>query len=161
MAKYADHQPLYRQGEIFGRAGLAIPRSTLAQWGGTCGVRLQPLMAVLERQMLKHRLLADKTVVRMSTPTGKRDGTTDLTYRWVRVPVAFEITRVVVCDFRDPEQANKSLPMFAPCNQGSERLPVCRAFTTGFARPAQAPNVTRLGGMQGRGFAGGCGLGSR
>lgn len=31
VAKYADHLPLYRQERIFGRAGLAIPRSTLAQ----------------------------------------------------------------------------------------------------------------------------------
>ncbi len=33
IAKYADHMPLYRQEGIFGRAGLALPRSTLAQWG--------------------------------------------------------------------------------------------------------------------------------
>jgi transposase len=32
VAKYADHLPMYRQEAIFGRAGLAIPRSTLAQW---------------------------------------------------------------------------------------------------------------------------------
>jgi transposase len=31
IAKYADHLPLYRQESIFGRAGMAIPRSTLAQ----------------------------------------------------------------------------------------------------------------------------------
>lgn len=31
VAKFADHLPLYRQEKIFGRAGLAIPRSTLAQ----------------------------------------------------------------------------------------------------------------------------------
>ena len=31
VAKYADHLPLNRQESIFGRAGLAIPRSTLAQ----------------------------------------------------------------------------------------------------------------------------------
>ena len=31
IAKFADHLPLYRQESIFGRAGLAIPRSTLAQ----------------------------------------------------------------------------------------------------------------------------------
>jgi transposase len=29
VAKYADHLPLYRQESIFGRAGLAIARSTL------------------------------------------------------------------------------------------------------------------------------------
>ena len=30
VAKYADHLPLHRQEAMFGRAGLAIPRSTLA-----------------------------------------------------------------------------------------------------------------------------------
>ena len=35
---------LYRQEGIFGRAGLAIPRSTLAAWVGQCGVQLQPLV---------------------------------------------------------------------------------------------------------------------
>ena len=35
IAKFADHLPLYRQESIFDRAGLAIPRSTLAHcvWG--------------------------------------------------------------------------------------------------------------------------------
>lgn len=42
VAKYADHLPLYRQEKIFGRAGLAIARSTLAQWVGQTGVQLQP-----------------------------------------------------------------------------------------------------------------------
>ncbi|WP_321927432.1 IS66 family transposase, partial [Burkholderia sp. BCC1998] len=32
VAKYGDHLPLYRQEQIFGRAGLAIPRSTLGAW---------------------------------------------------------------------------------------------------------------------------------
>jgi transposase len=34
VANYQDHLPLYRQEHIFGRAGLAIPRSTLASWVG-------------------------------------------------------------------------------------------------------------------------------
>jgi transposase len=32
VAKYADHLPLHRQEGIFARAGLALARSTLAQW---------------------------------------------------------------------------------------------------------------------------------
>ena len=48
VAKYADHLPLYRQEAIFERAGLAIPRSTLAQWVGTCGVGLQPMVDALK-----------------------------------------------------------------------------------------------------------------
>ncbi|ROM50811.1 hypothetical protein BK651_23435 [Pseudomonas rhodesiae] len=43
VAKFADHLPLYRQETIFGRAGLAIARSTLAQWGVQTGVPLQLL----------------------------------------------------------------------------------------------------------------------
>ena len=47
VAKYADHLPLYRQESIFARAGVELPRSTLAQWVGVCGVRLQPLVDAL------------------------------------------------------------------------------------------------------------------
>ena len=47
VAKFLDHLPLYRQERIFERAGLAIARSTLAQWVGECGVQLQPLVDAL------------------------------------------------------------------------------------------------------------------
>jgi transposase len=48
VAKYTDHLPLYRQESIFGRAGLAIARSTLGAWVGMCGVQLQPLVDALK-----------------------------------------------------------------------------------------------------------------
>jgi transposase len=38
VAKYSDHLPLYRQETILGRSGYAIPRFSLAQWVGVCGV---------------------------------------------------------------------------------------------------------------------------
>jgi Transposase IS66 family len=44
VAKFADHLPLCWQEVIFARAGLAIPRSTLSQQVGTCGVRPRPLV---------------------------------------------------------------------------------------------------------------------
>jgi len=66
----ADHQPLYRQEAILGRAGLAIPRSTLAQWVGICGVRLQPLVDALKAELLQHRVLhADETPVALLAVT--------------------------------------------------------------------------------------------
>ena len=34
VSKYADHQPLYRQAEIYERVGLELDRSTLADWVG-------------------------------------------------------------------------------------------------------------------------------
>lgn len=93
VAKYADHLPLYRQEGIYARAGLAIPRSTLAQWVGTCGVRLQPLVDALQAEMLSHRVLhADETPVAMLKPD---KGAT----HWAYAPRAFEDMRAVVYDF--------------------------------------------------------------
>ena len=97
VAKYADHLPLYRQEAIFARAGLAIPRSTLAQWVGTCGVRLQPLVDALKAEILGHRVLhADETPVQMLKP-GK--GATHRAYLWAYAPGVFEDMKAVVYDF--------------------------------------------------------------
>ena len=97
VAKYADHLPLYRQQSIFGRAGLAIPRSTLAHWVGICGVRLQPLVDALKAEILTHRVLhADETPVQMLKP-GK--GTTHRACLWAYAPGVFEDIKAVVYDF--------------------------------------------------------------
>ena len=97
VAKYADHLPLYRQETIFARAGLAIPRSTLAQWVGTCGVQLQPLVDALKTEMLTHRVLhADETPVQMLQP-GK--GATHRAYLWAYALGVFEDMKAVVYDF--------------------------------------------------------------
>ena len=69
VAKFLDHLPLYRQERIFERAGLAITRSTLAQWVGECGAQLQPLVDALTAELLKHDVLhADETPVAMLKP---------------------------------------------------------------------------------------------
>ncbi|PVY65498.1 transposase [Paracidovorax citrulli] len=69
VAKYLDHLPLYRQEAIFERAGMAIARSTLAQWVGECGVQLQPLVDALTAELLKASVLhADETPVPMLKP---------------------------------------------------------------------------------------------
>lgn len=110
VAKYADHLPLYRQENIFGRAGLAIPRSTLAQWVGVCGVQLQPLVDAMKAEILKHHVLhADETPVQMLKPG---EGKTHRAYLWAYAPGAFEATRAVVYDFcesRAGEHARKFL----------------------------------------------------
>lgn len=97
VAKYADHLPLYRQETIFARAGMALPRSTLAQWVGVCGVQLQPLVDALKDEILSHTVLhADETPVAMLKPGNKK---THRAYLWAYAPGAFEDLKAVVYDF--------------------------------------------------------------
>jgi transposase len=99
VAKYGDHLPLYRLEEIYAREGVPLPRSTLAQWVGQCGVQLQPLVDALKAEMLTHSVLhADETPVEMLKPgTGK----THRAYLWAYSPGVFEPMKTVVYDFAE------------------------------------------------------------
>lgn len=100
VAKYADHLPLYRQEAIYARAGAAIPRSTLAQWVGSCGVQLQPLVDALRQEVLAHAVIhADETPVQMLKPASQKDGKTHRAYLWAYTPGRHEDMKAVVYDF--------------------------------------------------------------
>jgi transposase len=73
IAKYLDHLPLYRQEAIFGRVGLAIPQSTLAQWVGQTGVALQPLVDALKEALLAHPVLQADNAGGDARPRGRQD----------------------------------------------------------------------------------------
>jgi transposase len=99
VSKYADHAPLYRQEQLFARAGLAIPRSTLGAWVGACGVRLQPLVDALREAMLGRTVLhADETPVQMLKPG---NGKTHRAYLWSYGTTQFDAIRAVVYDFAE------------------------------------------------------------
>ena len=99
VAKYADHLPLYRQETIFARAGFEIPRSTLAQWVGSAGVQLQPLVDAMRDDLLRHRVLhADETPVAMLSPGA---GKTHRAYLWSYCTPGLQDERLVVFDFAE------------------------------------------------------------
>ena len=99
VAKYLDHLPLYRQESIFERAGVAIPRSTLAEWVGQCGVALQPVVDALKAALLAHPVLhADETPVAMLKPGL---GKTHRAYLWSYSVGAHDPVKAVVYDFAD------------------------------------------------------------
>ena len=99
VAKYQDHLPLYRQEHIFGRAGLAIPRSTLATWVGQCGVQLQPLVDALKAVMLNRAVLhVDETPVAMLKPGNKK---THKAYIWTYCTTSYDELKAVVFDFAE------------------------------------------------------------
>ena len=109
VAKFADHLPLYRQEKIFGRAGLPIARSTLAQWVGNCGVQLQPLVDALCEAVLTHGVVhADETPVQMLTPGAKK---THRAYVWAYATSQFSDLAAVVYDF-SPSRAGEHARAF-------------------------------------------------
>lgn len=69
VAKYDDHLPLYRQGEIFARQGADIPRSTLIDWCGQAIAVLRPLVERIRAEVMQSdRLHADDTPIRVLDP---------------------------------------------------------------------------------------------
>jgi transposase len=130
IAKFADHLPLYRQEAIFARAGLAIARSTLAQWVGSCGVQLQPLVDELKDEMLRHGVLhADETPVQMLKPG---NGKTHRAYLWAYAPGSFEDLKAVVYDFCET-RAGEHARAFLGEWQGSLVCDDYAGYKAGFA----------------------------
>lgn len=75
VAKFDDHLPLYRQGEIFARLGADIPRSTLIDWCGQAATALRPLAERIKHSVFSsERLHADDTPIRVLDPTRKAQG---------------------------------------------------------------------------------------
>ncbi|MCI0915372.1 IS66 family transposase [Pseudomonas putida] len=104
VAKFADHLPLYRQEKIFGRAGLPIARSTLAQWVGQTGVQLQPLVDALREHVLAQGVIhADETPVQMLAPGEKK---TQRAYVWAYSTTPFSALKAVIYDF-SPSRAGE------------------------------------------------------
>ena len=68
-SKYADHQPLYRQSEIYAREGVDLDRSTLAGWVGAASDLLAPLIDAVRKHVLSaSKLHADDTPVPVLAP---------------------------------------------------------------------------------------------
>jgi transposase len=69
VSKYCDHQPLYRQSEIYARQGVELERSTLADWVGGSARLLDPLVEALRHYvMAASKLHADDTPVPVLAP---------------------------------------------------------------------------------------------
>jgi|GraSoi2013_100cm_1033763.scaffolds.fasta_scaffold24157_3 transposase len=69
VSKYCDHQPLYRQSEIYARQDVELERSTLADWVGGSAQLLEPLVEALRRYVTAaSKLHADDTPVPVLAP---------------------------------------------------------------------------------------------
>lgn len=81
--KYCYHQPLYRQSEVYGYAGVSIDRSTLTHWVGAATRLLRPLVEAVRRYVLGGgQVHADDTPLPVLDP-GR--GHTKTGYLWTYV----------------------------------------------------------------------------
>jgi transposase len=76
VSKYCDHLPLYRQSGIYGREGIDLDRSTLADWVGGASRTLRPLVEALQRYVTATtKLHGDDTPVPVLAPGNGRTKT--------------------------------------------------------------------------------------
>jgi transposase len=69
VSKYCDHQPLYRQSQIYGRQGVELERSKLADWVGASSRLVEPLVEALHGYVMEAgKLHADDTPVPVLAP---------------------------------------------------------------------------------------------
>lgn len=130
ISKYADHLPLHRQEQQFARAGVSIPRSTLADWVGRCGVELQPLVDALRDVLLQEAVLhADETPVAMLAPGKKR---THKAYVWAYASTRYSPIQGVVYDFQ-PGRAGQAARDFLADWQGKLVCDDYGGYKAGFA----------------------------
>jgi transposase len=95
VQKYIDHLPLYRQQQIFARAGIEIAPSTMDGWVAQLGDLLELLYDKLVREIkAQNYLQADETTINVLDRNKKND--THLGYFWVyHAPLA----RLVAFDY--------------------------------------------------------------
>ncbi len=57
VSKFAVHQPLYRQAQIYGRHGVTLSRSTLCDWIAETAELVSPLVDWMRRDLLRSRIV--------------------------------------------------------------------------------------------------------
>lgn len=57
ISKYSDHQPLYRQSQIYARHGITLSRSTMCGWVAQAAELASPLVCWMRRDLLRSRIV--------------------------------------------------------------------------------------------------------
>lgn len=107
-AKFSDALPLYRLEAILKRAGITIPRATLANWMIKCGALVQPLLNLMHEELLSLPILqCDETRVLVLKSSGKKKGGNS--YMWVLLGIRKDGSTIVLYEL-GPSRAH-TVPM--------------------------------------------------
>lgn len=83
VSKYLDHLPLYRQEQMLGRWGAAIPRASLCEWIRIAAEWLQPIYRRMHQHLLGGDYLqADETPIKCHDPDAGK-GAVSQGYLWL------------------------------------------------------------------------------
>jgi transposase len=104
-SKYGDGLPLYRQEHMWQRAGVNIPRATMAAWMIKAGQLFTPLINLLEEDLLASGYVrADETKVQVLDEVGKL--AESLSYMWVRGRASPGVPPIVLFEY-DPTRSSE------------------------------------------------------
>jgi transposase len=104
-SKYGDGLPLYRQGHIWQRAGIDIPRATMASWMIKVGQLLAPVINLMEEDLMEGGFVhADETRVQVLKEDGKRADSNS--YMWVRAREYPGASPIVLFEY-DPSRSGE------------------------------------------------------
>jgi transposase len=82
VSKYDDHLPLYRQAEMWERAGVDLDCTTMGRWVMSCGDLLMPLVDLMKQDiMASGSVQADETGVQVMNEKGRKNKSKS--YMWV------------------------------------------------------------------------------
>jgi transposase len=82
VSKYDDHLPIYRQAEIWERAGVDLDCTTMGRWVMSCGDLLMPLVDLMKQDIAaSDSVQADETGVQVMNEKGRKNKSKSL--MWV------------------------------------------------------------------------------
>ena len=82
VSKYDDHLPLYRQAEMWERAGVDLDCTTMGRWVMSCGDLLMPLVDLMKQDIVASgSVQADETGVQVMNEKGRKNKSKY--YMWV------------------------------------------------------------------------------
>jgi len=141
VSKYADHQPLYRQEQMYRqRHGVRIPRQTLCRWTALAADTLEPIYKLIREGQQSHPYLQiDETPIRYLKPgAGKAPQGYfwvsnvpggDVVYHWHTGRGAEKLHRIVDTNFSGTVQCDgyKAYTSFQKQRAGPIELAACWA----------------------------------
>jgi len=119
VSKFEDHLPLNRQSMMLDRQGIEIGRSTLCNWMISCGNLLQPLVGLLQKD-----IIAAKYACSDETTVNVLDNAVIKSYMWVHMS-GDRKNRAIVFDYQ-PSRASKCATTFLEGFNGAHQ---CDAYS--------------------------------